>query len=1015
MANISEQQAQLEAEYNKAVEAGDFLAANKFVAQNEYLKEQAARQSVDQTVASEAPQGEPGFMQYAEQAARQIPRGAAEMLIEGNPDQLESGLESAGTALKTGLTSVGSALSGPTFMRIAPTVAVGVGTGGIGFVPAGLMALTSAASETLAQYIEKERGQRDEFEPRKVVASAAYGGAPIIRLSQPVSILSPGAASFIASAGSSAIASATGSKIETGKAFGPLEWNLDSAMRFTTPFISGVSARMGSRLEGTISRAEQLSQARGGGGMFNPDGTIANVLFSEANPEFIGMEARNIANGNARAIDRMIRTDDNMANVAMSLVEASPENTPIAKELMGHMGLNNLREQSIAAKEVADKAQEAARRARLTYSSDSQKLVAEAEAALREKMRTKAAFDQGLSKVLGPKLPSLFQIDPATVGLEIKGVADDATKAIKLARSGLYDATGIQINDAVVGLDEVLDRASKASQRGGLLQGKNANAEFMEAISSAFGDKGQLTREEFLEFKTMYAKKLAGGSSDPKVINAAERKAAEQYNVLKDAASDYVGKKYGADVQAQWAAANGAYAQSVAALDSDVVSLLSNQDFEGFFKQVKAGGKNSPAWKQLNQYADFLSGVSQKAIASGAVNPADLAVADNFRQHVYAAMMKGMLDDSLVDGARKASKIAGVDAIDPQKFVKNIAELETLGEFPVKEVFGANATEFRRLARFIDKKLDGRINQSDLTEWLSMLPKDGADLATQRLVYRKSVQKAMMQTDVKAQNAALRKAESEANLLNKNASALRAEFNAAASDPLTRFFSDTNFKIDANDYVNNSKLVQRIVQEVEPSVIKKFVDSAKASGRSDLIDEIGKVAAADAVRRFIPTQYEGANKLKLRELTDLFYSSNEALSNQRENLRIIIGKDKYDVIKKQVIDPISEIIQGREKIQMRQPNAFNDVRALATIYGGAQGNITTGAMVAQGGNNILKAADKGMYNLLTQIYLNPKIASKLQSVGYDLTKFAQLSPVYSAQVNAALTKDAQANQSPPNQ
>jgi hypothetical protein len=162
-----------------------------------------------------------------------------------------------------------------------------------------------------------------------------------------------------------------------------------------------------------------------------------------------------------------------------------------------------------------------------------------------------------------------------------------------------------------------------------------------------------LAREEFLEFKTMYAKRLAGGSSDPKIINAAERKASEQYNVLKDAASDYVGKKYGPDVKAQWAAANGAYAQSVSALDSDVVSLLSNQDFQGFFKKVKAGGKNSPAWKQLNQYADFLSGVSQKAIAAGTVNPADLAVADNFRQHIYAAMMKGMLDNSLVDGARK--------------------------------------------------------------------------------------------------------------------------------------------------------------------------------------------------------------------------------------------------------------------------------------------------------------------------------------------------------------------------
>ena len=324
MANTSELKAQLEAQYNEAVKSGDYLAANRFATQAESLNEQSARQPVDQPVTSEAPQGEPGFMQSAGQAAQQIPRGVMEMLSRGNPEELGRGLESAGAAL-----------SSPSFIRTAPTVAVGFGTGGAGFVPAGLMALTSAASETLAQYVEKETGQRKEMEPREVAASAAYAGAPIIKLSKPVNLIfaeiSPGAASFVASAASSAVGGETGRAIQTGKMFGENKDTFDFAMRFTTPFISGVSARMGSRLDETVGRAEQLSRARGGGGMFNPDGTIANVLLSEANPEFIGMEARNIANGNARAIDRMIRTDDNMANVAMSLVEASPENTPIAK------------------------------------------------------------------------------------------------------------------------------------------------------------------------------------------------------------------------------------------------------------------------------------------------------------------------------------------------------------------------------------------------------------------------------------------------------------------------------------------------------------------------------------------------------------------------------------------------------------------------------------------------------------------------------------------------------------
>jgi len=898
-------------------------------------------------------------------------------------------------------------------MRYGAPIAVGLATGGVGLAPALYMAGTALASESIAQFLEREAGQRKEMDPRRMAAAPAFAAAPILRFTQPVASVSPGVASFLASAASSAVAGEAGRAIEAGQMFPKSEGKIDAAMRFTTPFLSGAAARLGSNIEQSISSAERISKIRGGAGLFNPDGTIANVLLSEANPSLVNVEKRNIANFNPAAIDRLVRTDDNIPQVAMSIVQQAPESTPIAEELIKNMQLSQLRDQSVAAEKAAAVAKDAATRARQTYSADAQRLMAQAEEAVREKMRAKVAFDRGLGQTLGPKLPSLFSFDPATVALEIKKVADDATDAIKLARGGLYDATGIQINDPVVGLDEVLSNASKASKSGKLLEGKEANSQFMEAISSAFGEKTELSREQFLEFKNMYAKRLAGGSSDPKVISAAEKKAGEQYQVLKDAANDYILRKYGTDVHAQWKAANEAYAQSVASLDSDVVSLLSNNRFEDFFNQVKSGGKNSQAWRQLNQYADFLSGISQKAVATRQVNPADLAVADSFRQHVYAAMMKGMLESSLVDGARKASKISGNDAIDPQKFVRNIAELETRGEFPVKEVFGADANDFRRLARFVDKKLDGRINQKELTDWLSMLPKEGVNVATERLGYRKAVQKALLETDLKRRNAALRAAELEAGSLRNNANVLAAEYNAAASDPLTRFFADTNFRIDPNDYANNSKLAQRIVQDVDPIVVKKFVASAAASGKSALVDGLGKIAAADAIRRFVPTQYEGMEKLRLRDITDFFYSPDDKLRKQRENLIALVGNDRYDVIKKEVVDPISDIIRGREAVQGRQPNVFNDVRALATIYGGAQGNITGGAMLAQGGNNILKAADKRYYNLLAQVYLNPKFSRDLQAVGYDLARFAQISPVYSAQVNSALAKDAEAMQGQP--
>jgi hypothetical protein len=441
------------------------------------------------------------------------------------------------------------------------------------------------------------------------------------------------------------------------------------------------------------------------------------------------------------------------------------------------------------------------------------------------------------------------------------------------------------------------------------------------------------------------------------------------------------------------------------------VTLLQDGDFGEFFRRVKSGGRNSQAWQELNQYADFLSGVSKQAIATRQVNPADLAVADNFRQHVYAGLLKGMFEESLVDGARKASKIAGREAIDPQKFVQNIAELETRGEFPIKDVFGADSSTFRRLARFIDQKFDGRMTQKDLTDWLKMLPDDGADIATKRLAYRKGVQEALMDTNIPRRNAALRRVEAEAGELRKDADALYRDYQQAANDPLTRFFADTNFRIDPNDPANNSKLASRIVQEVDPSLMKEFVKAAKGSGREQLIEDIGKIAAADAVRRFVPSSYEGVDKLRLRDITDFFYSPDDKLRKQRENLISLIGQERYNVIKTKVVDPISGILKGREAVQPLSGAAFNDVRALAAAYGGAaQGNLNTGTIKALGLANIYKSAEGRMYNLLANVYLDPKFGPALESVGYDLARFAQMSPVYSTQVNLALAKDAQANQ-----
>lgn len=948
---------------------------------------------------------------------------AIEGLMPGTPEPVSSitGLtasqaqrrgEAGLQALKEGALE-GAQQSTIAGIRYGVPLAVGFATGGVGLAPALAMGGTTLATENIAQFLEKLTGERKEMEPLKSVAGAVAAGAPILRFAEPVAGASPRVASFLASTISAGLGSEGARAIEAGEMFPESKGTVDNVLRFTIPPLAGVASRLGSGAEIALERAKGISATRGGANLFNPDGTIANVGLGEANPRLFGMEQRAVKSYNPAAVDRLVKLDKNIPDVVSSLVAEGPEATLVAEELMRNMNLRTLRDQLAQAERVAATTKEAADRARQSYSADARKLMADAEVALRASMRAKAAFDQGVSKVFGPKLPSLFQTDSNTIGQEIQKVAKDSVEAVKLARSAMYDATGIQIADAVVGLDDVLASGAKAAEKGGLLSGPNAQRRFVEAVSDAFGQRQTLTREEFLEFKDLFAERLARGSTNKNVIKKAEKVAAEQYGVVKNAAEAFIERTYGKDILKQWKAANGAYAQSVDALGSDVVDLLTQGRFKDFFDQVKEGGKNSPAWKQLNQYSDFLSGVSREAIETGQIrNPADLAVADNFRQHVNAGLLKGMFDASLVDGAREGSRLSGVKAIDPEKFVRNVAALESRGGFPIKEVFGADTHDFRRLARFIDKKFDGRVTQQELTDWLSMLPKDGVDVATKALVYRKSVKDALLDTNIPRRMASLRKAENEARTAGQSVELLRREYRIAENDPLVRFFSDTNFKIDPNDYANNANLVERLVQEVDPVVMRRFIDAADESGKMPLVRDMGDIAAANAVRRFLPQAYDDSERVNLREVADLFFSPNNKIRRQRENLALLIGQDRFDLIKKQVVEPISGIIRYRQGVQSTMPDVFNDVRALSTVYGGASGNVTTGAMVGQGARITLRALENKMYNVATQIYLNPKFSRDLQAVGYDLVRFAQLNPVYATQVNLAMTKD-QATQGQP--
>jgi hypothetical protein len=375
---------EIKAEYAAARAAGDVERAKAAVAKAEALlaQEQAA-----------AVQSGPATAPAPEQTpVVQPPSIAQQAMAAGYPIAYPSGISQAPTRQQSEDVAIGA-------LRYGAPIAAGLATGGFGLIPAAIMGGTAGTTETIAQFLERESWKREEIEPREALAAAIAGGSPIFRITRPIAGASRSVASFLASAVSSGIGGEAARSVETGEFLPESRGKFDAAMRFATPFLSGAAGAFGGSLKGTQDTAEQLSQARGGGGLFNQDGTFANVLLSEANPAFVGMERRAISNGRAAAVDRMLKTDDNMAKVAMDLVETAPEATPIARELMKNMQFAGVRDRFLAAEKAANQAQEAARVARETNSAEAQRLMGIAEEALREKMRARAAFDQAAKPI----------------------------------------------------------------------------------------------------------------------------------------------------------------------------------------------------------------------------------------------------------------------------------------------------------------------------------------------------------------------------------------------------------------------------------------------------------------------------------------------------------------------------------------------------------------------------------------------------------------------------------------
>lgn len=86
-----------------------------------------------------------------------------------------------------------------------------------------------------------------------------------------------------------------------------------------------------------------------------------------------------------------------------------------------------------------------------------------------------------------------------------------------------------------------------------------------------------------------------------------------------------------------------------------------------------------------------------------------------------------------------------------------------------------------------------------------------------------------------------------------------------------------------------------------------------------MVSQMGDIAASNAVRRFVPAEYQGKQMIKLRDVTNLFFGQDDNIKREREVLKALIGNDRFDTIVKTVAEPIDRLVRSRELLQV-MPN-----------------------------------------------------------------------------------------------
>ncbi len=852
---------------------------------------------------------------------------------------------------------------------------------------------SSAISEFAAQQIE---GRED---PNAVGAAAMYGATPFkttggflsrSALNIPSSLVSNEVAKFIEAGGSDEYKKGLSEDVKI------VRWGVPAGLSA----IASMSGARAGRIETAANARANIAKERFGG----------SVLLSEVFPEFASKEADAIARGNATARAAFDGMGENIGEAIMKLVPEGAAQIPeVANRLRQHVGrLTELQNQYRVATSEATKAAvlaEDAQRANSTFAADLKK---KSELAAMEAVQKKQLYNTAVDVMFGGR-PN--NIESLTTGKLIEDLKETATAAKGAASAGvtqLYEKAGISPNDPVVSMETINRAIKKYSQKGYLLEDNDLRNEFVAMVNGAMEGTDNPTLAaldkvltgkpsdpviplgRFRRLKDSFAEELVRKGKDPV---AANRIAAERYAILREASDDYM-KTMRPDVYEAWQGANKAAFENFSGMKTDAIDMISKGDMPGLLTSIREKGFNGALSKELMDYKEVIA-KTYDATKPGAKEAAEMA-SEKFMSDISLGL-KGALINSRIDRANGITE--GFRNVDIEKLAGDLQKMAS-GGFPVEVLGMGTPAQVRAMSKIAGAGKPGGLSVDEMNDFFALLPQLGADKAAARLDYKRAARDYLIANKFVEKQKATNKLLDAQKRAGIDASIVEKEMIEAGSDPLVRLLNGTDVAL-GSDPKQNAGWVNRLLK-MDSGLAGDFIETLKASGRTEDAEKLSKAAAATVLRQFEGFSENGASLADMKKISEFFYGQGTGQDAARNTLKVIMGRDSYDSIVKQIVNPIQRIVSTQRSMYVPiEQTALRNARVKVM-----PANVGLFAMV--GLDKIVNMAKDARYNQLYTLYINPKSASRFAKYQYDIDKAISADPVARNMLRLASAEDEKA-------